>query len=63
MTNKGKKLDSPFGLAMNPDEALARFLATKPEEVEESIKRSKAKGPPDERPPGAQDHKRKSGDS
>ena len=30
----GKKLERPLYIAMNTDEALARFIKTKPEEVE-----------------------------
>lgn len=35
-----------FGLNMNPDEALRRFIGTDPKEVEESIGRGKKKKPP-----------------
>jgi hypothetical protein len=43
---KGAKLDPPLRLDMSFEEALSRFVATKPEEIEESIERSKAKVPP-----------------
>jgi hypothetical protein len=52
MTNKGKKLEPPLKLDMNFGEALARFVATKPEQVDESIKRSKTKKPPGDESPG-----------
>jgi hypothetical protein len=38
--------DPPFGLNMPFDEALKRFIATDPEELEANIKRSKKKKPP-----------------
>ena len=44
---KGVKHPSPFRLKLNPDEALERFIRTDPREVEELIKRSKTKKPPD----------------
>jgi hypothetical protein len=47
MTDKGRKLEPPLKLDMNFGEALSRFVATKPAEVEESIARSKTKKPPD----------------
>jgi len=43
MTNAGKKLEPPLKLDLSFDEALSRFVATKPSEVDESIKRSKTK--------------------
>jgi hypothetical protein len=43
---KGVKHPSPFKIKMGFDEALERFIRTKPSEVEESIKRSKTKKPP-----------------
>jgi len=46
MTRKGKKLEPKFGLDMPFDEAMARFIQTKPSEVEASIQRSKKKKPP-----------------
>lgn len=52
---KGVKHPSPFGLKLDFDEALERFIRTKPAEVEELIKRSKTK-----KPPGAKRKKRKS---
>jgi hypothetical protein len=49
MTNKGKKMEPPLKLNMSFGEALSRFVATKPEEVEASVARSKAKKPPHDR--------------
>lgn len=46
MTRKGKKLEPKLHLDMDFGEALERFIQTKPEEVEEGIKRSKTKKPP-----------------
>lgn len=43
---KGAKRPSPFKLNMGFDEALERFIHTKPSEVEENIRRSKTKKPP-----------------
>jgi hypothetical protein len=43
---KGVKHPSPFKIKMTFDEALERFIRTKPSEVEENIKRSKAKKAP-----------------
>jgi hypothetical protein len=43
---KGVKHPSPFKIKIGFDEALERFIRTKPSEVEESIKRSKTKKPP-----------------
>lgn len=43
---RGKKHPSPFKLKIGFDEALERFIRTKPEEVEENIRRSKTKKPP-----------------
>jgi hypothetical protein len=40
---KGVKHPSPFRLKLGFDEALERFARTKPEEVEELIRRSKTK--------------------
>ena len=48
---KGAKLDPPLRLDMSFEEALSRFVATKPEEVEESIERSKKEGPEPEATP------------
>ena len=41
--------EPPFGLDMPFDEALRRFIATKPDELEANIKRSKKKKPPGEK--------------
>lgn len=47
MTNKkGTKLDPPLRLDIDFAEALNRFVATVPKEVDESIERSKTKRPP-----------------
>jgi hypothetical protein len=46
VTNKGKKLEPPLKLDMCFGEAMERFVATSPEEVDESIERSKTKRPP-----------------
>jgi hypothetical protein len=45
VTPKGKKQQSKFGLDMEFNEALSRFVHTNPKEVEENIKRSKQKKP------------------
>jgi hypothetical protein len=55
MTNKGRKMEPPLKLDLSFDEALSRFVATKPEQVDESIKRSKAKKPSQDAPPRRQD--------
>jgi hypothetical protein len=46
MTNEGKKLEPPLKLNMSFEEALSRFVATKPQEVDENIDRAKTKKPP-----------------
>lgn len=51
MTNKGKKLDAPLKLDLAFGEALSRFVATNPKEVEDSIERSKTKKPPQDGTP------------
>jgi hypothetical protein len=51
MTNKGKKLEPPLRLDMHFGEALSRFVATDPKEVEGSVDRSKTKKPPQDGPP------------
>ena len=43
---KSTKPEPPFGLDMPFDEALKRFIGTKPAEVEANIKRAKKKKPP-----------------
>jgi len=48
---KGAKLEPPLKLDMSFGEALSRFVATKPEEVAESVERSKTKKPPQDGPP------------
>ena len=53
---KGTKHPSPLRIDMGFDEALERFIRTKPSEVEANIKRSKTKKPPagkrKRKPPG-----------
>lgn len=51
MTNKDKKLEPPLKLEMSFSEALSRFVATKPEHVEESVERSKTRKPPQDEAP------------
>lgn len=51
MTNKGKKMEPPLKLDMSFSEALGRFVRTSPQEVDESIERSKTKKPPQDAPP------------
>jgi hypothetical protein len=43
---KGVKHPSPFKIKMGFDEALERFIGTKPSEVEALIKRGKKEKPP-----------------
>lgn len=43
MSRIGEKPEPPFGLDMSFDEAMRRFAATKPAEVEAGIKASKQK--------------------
>ena len=58
MTKGAKKHSPSFGLKLDPDEALERFIRTDPVEVEELIKRSKTK-----KPPGAKRKRKASGGS
>lgn len=46
MNAKGKKLEPKLKLDMPFGEALARFVQTKPKEVERSVERSKQKKKP-----------------
>jgi hypothetical protein len=46
-----RKLESPLKIDLSFGEALSRFVATTPKEVEISIKKSKAKKPPQDEPP------------
>ncbi len=46
MTDEKRKAEPPLNLGMSFDEAFGRFMQTKPEEVDESIERSKTKKPP-----------------
>ena len=52
MTDKGRKLEPPLRLDMGFGEAMSRFVASKPNEVAESIERSKTKKPPGVSPGG-----------
>jgi hypothetical protein len=47
---RGTKLDPLLWLDMSFEDALSRFVATKPEEVVESVERSKTKRPPQDDP-------------
>jgi hypothetical protein len=49
MNAKGKKLEPKLKLDMPFGEALARFVQTKPKEVEKSIERGKQKKKPRKR--------------
>jgi hypothetical protein len=49
--NDKRKLEPPLRLDMDFNEALSRFVATDPKEVDESIERSKTKKPPGDGPP------------
>ena len=49
---KNTRSAPPFRLKMDPDEALERFIGTKPSEVEASIAKSKKRKPPDSKPSG-----------
>jgi hypothetical protein len=49
MTGK-RKLERPLKLDLSFDDALSRFVVTKPEQVDESIERSKTKKPPQNEP-------------
>lgn len=51
MSEKGKKLEPPLHIDMDFGEALERFARVKPDEVKESIERSKKKKPPGEATP------------
>lgn len=46
-----KEREKPLGLDMDPDEAFARFLGVKPEELPPEVLLRQKKGPP-KRPPG-----------
>jgi len=48
---KGKSPLPPFGLDMDPDEALRRFIGTSPKELAENVAASKQKREPPEQPP------------
>jgi hypothetical protein len=50
VTDAKRKLEPPLKLNMGFGEALSRFVATRPAEVEDSIGRSKAKKPPGDAP-------------
>lgn len=51
MNAKGKKLEPKLALDLPSDEALERFLQTKPKEVERSIEKAKQKKAPPKRKP------------
>lgn len=55
---KGVKHPSPFKIKMGFDEALERFIGTKPSEVEAAIKRGKKV-----KPPGSKTKRKPSGGS
>lgn len=46
-----KTREKPLGLDMDPDEALERFLGVDPDELPDSVKLKRERGPP-KRPPG-----------
>ena len=50
MTDEKRKLEPPLKLDLAFGDALSRFVATKPAEVEESVERSKTKKPPGTNP-------------
>ena len=53
---KGVKHPSPLRIDMEADEALARFIQTKPSEVDRAIQQSKQKKPPGgKKPSGGSD--------
>ncbi|MFY9294270.1 MAG: hypothetical protein WAP03_26840 [Methylorubrum rhodinum] len=51
MTDKDRKTEPPFGLDMDFGEALERFIATRPQEVVDSVERAKQKRPPEDDAP------------
>ncbi|TXN21540.1 hypothetical protein [Methylobacterium sp. WL9] len=51
MNGGDRKTEPPFGLDMDFGEALEKFIATRPSEVEESVDRSKTKKPPGDQVP------------
>lgn len=51
MTDEKRKTETPLKLDIPFAEALARFAATKPQEVADNIERSKAKKPPQDAAP------------
>ncbi|MDD9739152.1 MAG: hypothetical protein RID15_08330 [Marinovum algicola] len=50
MTSDKRKTEPPLYLDMDFEETLSRFARVKPDEVRESIERSKQKKPPGEKP-------------
>jgi hypothetical protein len=46
MSDDKRKTEPPLKFDMGFDEAFGRFMQTKPEEVDDSIERSKTKKPP-----------------
>lgn len=63
MTNDKRKTEPPLRLDMDFGEALSRFVATKPKELDESVERAKQKKPPQDatprRPGQSTDHQNK----
>jgi len=51
MNPRGKKLEPKLKLDMPFDEALRRFVQTKPKEVERSVEKAKQKKPSPKQPP------------
>lgn len=46
MSADDRKTEPPFGLGIDFGEALERFIATRPQEVVDSVERAKQKRPP-----------------
>ena len=51
MSEDKRKTEPPLKLGISFGEAFSRFMQVKPEEVDESIERSKTKKPPQDAPP------------
>ena len=51
MTNKGRKLEPPLRLDMDFGEALERFVATKPKEIDDLVEQAKTRKPPQDESP------------
>jgi hypothetical protein len=54
---KGRKHEKPFGLDMGFDEALRRFVGTKPSEAADSVAADKEERGPPKRPPPLEEEK------